>query len=398
MAKKNAGKDVSLWVETTKQTDYRSLEDDDLVYDVAVVGGGITGIALAFRLQREGRRVVLLERARIVEWTTGGTTAKLTSQHYLVYDYLIKQHGKEAARAFARANESGIDEIARLSRALGIDCDFRRRDAYVFTGRDDKACDMHAEVVAARGLGLQASFETEIDLPFEVVGAVKFSHQAQFHPRKFLLALAERFVAEGGVLYEQTEVTDILPGSPHTLTTKRGDLRANVIVQASGAPFWGADIFDGRMWTKMSYALAVKLKSGVAYPDGMYITTDSPTRTIRSVPYGDGQLLIYGGESHEYDEKSYDPDRHYAALVDDVAKRFDVEEVMYHWLAGDNMPYDRMPYIGALPEYPTIYVATGYHAWGLAWGMSAAAIITGYITGSPLGWAHHFSLGRLLTR
>ena len=123
MSTKLQGLDTSLWVGTTEQTDYPSLEVDKTTYDVVVVGGGITGVVLAFRLQNEGKKVALVERARIVEWTTGSTTAKLSSQHYLIYDYLIKRHGQNVAQAFADANQNGIEDVFKISRDLGIDCD-----------------------------------------------------------------------------------------------------------------------------------------------------------------------------------------------------------------------------------------------------------------------------------
>jgi len=389
------GKDMSLWLATTDSTNYSQLVHDDELYDVVVVGGGITGIVVAYLLRLRGLKVVIVERGRIVEWTTGGTTAKLSAQHYLIYDYLIHRHSHETATAFARANLNGIAAIKRISDELGIDCDFSWRDAYVYTQRDDKVEAINNEVVAAMSLGLPASFETTTDLPFEVTAAIKFSNQAQFHPRKFLLPLAERFVAAGGVIYEQTEAVDIIPGHPHTISTKQGTLLGRSVVQASGEPFWGGDVLDGRMWTKMSYGLAVTLADGSAYPNGMYITTDQPMRTIRSAPYKGGHVMIYGGESHEYDEKSYDPDVRYRNLIRDVHASFNVDEVLYRWLAGDFMPYDRIPYIGALPGYSSIYIATGYRAWGLAWAMSAAEAITGYIMKDPVSWATPFSLDRL---
>ena len=388
------GKDISLWVGTTKQTNYPEFSGGEATFDAAVVGGGITGIIAAYQLQQTGLRVVLLEKSRIVEWTTGGTTAKLTSQHYLIYDYLIKRHGQPAAAAFAMANQNGIDEIENLSKELGIECDFSRRSAYVFTGRDDKVNDIKSEVASAASLGLSASFETEVGLPFEVKGAIKFSNQAQFHPRKFLLGLAAYFVSAGGVIYEHTKAVDILPGSPNVIKTKQGDLYAKFIVQASGEPFWGGDILQGKMWSKMSYALAVELNDESSYPRDMYITTDTPMRTIRTADYDGGRVMIFGGESHEYSEATYDPDSRYRALTKDVHERFDVNKVLYRWLAGDYMPYDRMPYIGPHPGYPSIFIATGYRAWGLAWAMSAARIITGYVTGRPLSWAPPFGLER----
>jgi glycine/D-amino acid oxidase-like deaminating enzyme len=149
------------------------------------------------------------------------------------------------------------------------------------------------------------------------------------------------------------------------------------------------------MWLKMSYALAAELEDPTEYPEGMYITTDDPMRTIRSAEYEGRPVLVFGGESHSFDEATYDEGSHYRSLVEDVQRRFGVERIHCRWLAGDFMPYDRIPFIGPDPEYPSIHVITGYRAWGLAWAMSAAHGIISHIDGAPADWVRHFSLERL---
>ena len=240
-----------------------------------------------------------------------------------------------------------------------------------------------------------AVFKEEIELPYDITGAVRFSHQAQFHPRKFLLPLVDKFVKSGGVVYEDTKATDIKPGEIHTVSTESGNIKAKHILQASGEPFWSKEIFNGYMWTKMSYALAVTLKDPSAYPKGMYITTDEPMRTVRSATYNGEPVLVFGGESHEYDEATFDTDLHYSNLITDVRKKYNVDKVLLRWLAGDYMPYDRLPYIGSMPGQPTIYTITGYRAWGLAWAMSATEAIIDDISGQPTDWVKPFSLERL---
>lgn len=389
------GKDISLWMDTTPKTDYPKLGSDDATYDLVVVGGGITGVMAAYYAGQRGLKTALVEKRRLVEWTTGGTTAKLSSQHYLIYDYLIESQGEATARSFASANQRGIDEIESVSRRLDIDCDFSRRNSYVYTSRDDKVEAITREVDAAKKLGLPASSATDIELPYDVKGAVRFENQAQFHPRKFLLKIAEEFVKNGGVIYEKTEATDIVPGEPITVKTDAGNLRTNHLLQASGKPFWNGDIFKDFMWEKVSYALAVKLKDNSAYPKGMYITTDDPMRTVRSAEHEDGQVLIFGGESQEYSDDTFDPEKHHKILAEEVYEKYDVDTILYRWLASDFMPYDRMPYIGPMPEHPSIYVATGYRAWGLAWAVSAAEAIVDEIAGKPAAWVKPFSLDRM---
>ncbi len=395
MATSLEGKDISLWVQTTKDTAYPTLSKDTTVYDLAVVGGGITGIVAAYFARRRGLKTVLIEKNQLVAWTTGSTTAKLSSQHYLIYDYLIRRHGESIARQYAEANQRGIDAVEKLTTNLGIDSEFSRRDAYVFTGSTDKVAAIKAEVEAAKQLGLPASFETSTELPFSVTAAIKFSNQAQFHPRKFLLGIADAFTEQGGVIYEHTKATDIIPSDTNTIVTESGNIQARHILQASGEPFWHNELFDGHMWLKMSYAVAATLNNPADYPAGMYITTDTPMRTLRSATYNDKPILIFGGESHEYNEATYNETLHYQTLINDVRSRYDVDAILFRWLAGDYMPYDRLPYIGAMPEFPTIHIITGYRAWGLAWALSAAEVIVGTILGTPASWAAPFGLERL---
>jgi glycine/D-amino acid oxidase-like deaminating enzyme len=385
------GRDTSLWLATTPSTNYESLSGD-IEADVAIAGAGIAGLLTAWQLQRSGLDVAIVEKNKIIENTTGNTTAKLTSQHNLIYDFLIKKHGKEAAQAFADANQQAISDIRQLSEELNIDCDFEPGDTYVYTEREDKLEAITKEVEAAKSLGLPASFETEIELPLQIKGAIKFANQAQFHPRKFLLGIADKLIENGAKIYEQTEVTGIEPGTTPKLISKSGSVKAKYVIGATKYPFWRTELFEDATWTKLSYALGVKLKSD--YPKNMYITTEHPVRSIRSHPYEDSRLLVFGGESHEM-TKDYNKDEHYQSLIDDVTKRFEVEEILYRWIAGDVMPSDRMPYIGAYPGEKNIFIITGFHAWGLGWGMAASRIIRDLVTDRPNHYTDIFGLRRL---
>jgi glycine/D-amino acid oxidase-like deaminating enzyme len=386
------GKDTSLWLATTPETDFPPLQSDNEIYDVLIAGGGIVGILTAWELQQAGQKVALLDKDGIVQNTTGNTTAKLSSQHNLVYDFLIEKHGKEVAKAFGDANQQAIADIKDLADKLKIDCDYEPADAYVITEDPDEVERIKAEVKAAKSLGLPASFETQTDSNFDVQGAIKFSDQAQFHPRKFLLGVAARLRQHGVPIYEQTEASDITPGDIATVKTNKGEIRANKVVVATKYPFWKRDIFDDVAWVKLSYALGILLDED--YPMGMYITSSGPIRTLRSHPYKDSRILVFGGESHKM-TKDYNKDEHYQALVEDVQNRFKVKEIIYRWVAGDMMPHDRLPYIGAYPGEKNIFVITGFHAWGLAWGMAAAQMIRDEILGQQHPYKEFFNPSRL---
>ena len=387
------GKNTSLWIDTTPPSGFPALPDDGVHCDVAVIGGGITGIMTAWRLIQTGLRVVLIEKDRIVEYTTGNTTAKLTSQHYVVYKYLVNTYGEDVARSFASANQDAIDEVEAISVRLNIECDFERRDAYVYTTDPAKVQDIEEEVAVTQQLGLPSSYEETTELPYDVKAAIKFRDQAQFHPRKFLLGIVTDFVAHGGAVYEHTKATDVVrEDAGYTVETDKGKIRATYLVDATKESFWKGQLFEKTTWIKISYALGLRINN--SYPRGMYITTDDPIRSIRSHPYEGGQILLFGGESHKLG-KDWDEDLRYNRLFDEAKEHYDVESVVYRWLAGDVMPYDRLPYIGQYPGEPDAYTATGYHAWGLGWAVAASQIITDQIMDKPVSWAEPFNLDRL---
>jgi len=387
------GKEVSVWIDTVSETKYPRLGGDKLECDAAVIGAGITGLMTAWLLREAGLDVVVVERSRIAEGTTGNSTAKLTSQHGLVYDHLLAEKGEDIARAYAMANQNAIDRIEALSIDLGIDCDFSRRNAFVYTNAKDHVEEIENEVRAALEIGLPASFETALDLPFAIEGAIKFSNQARFHPRKFLLGIAQELNRRNVPIYENTGVEDILPGSPNIIKTGKGRIEAEYVVEATGYPFWKADIFQDVLDLEMSYLLGVRLAKESDYPQDMYISADTPSRTMRSHPYGESRILLFGGEGHRIGGADYES--HYKNLIADVNRKFIVEEISYRWMASDALSIDRMPYIGELPGYPHIFVATGYSAWGLAWSAAAAGIISDQIVERPNDGAEIFGLGRI---
>lgn len=386
----------SVWSATSSKTNYPTLDyNNTTIYDLVIVGWWITWISAAYYAQQAWLSVALVERYGIVEWTTGGTTAKLTAQHYLIYHELIKRHGREVAQAYADANIHGIDEIEHIGQKLNIDSDFARKDAYIFTKEDDKVGIIKEEVGATQSLWLPSSFETTIDLPYTITWAIKYTNQAQFHPRKYLLPLAEYFVNQWGMIYENTTATDIVPGEIATIITEKWSLKAKFVIEASSKPFWKPKFFENKYRSKVSYWLAVELQEDSYYPKNLYLTTDEPLRTTRSMPWeNDKQLMIFGWESHNAND--WDPEPHYEILEREVRQIYPVKKIHYRWLADDLMPYDKIPFIGLMPGHNNIYVSTWYRARGLARWVAAAEAIVQAIIWKPLKWMQYFNLERLL--
>ena len=193
----------SFWLEMCPATDFPMLEMG-LEVDVVVLGGGIAGITAATLLKDAGHSVAVLEAERIVKDVTVGTTAKISAAPNLVYDSLLSRFGKATAQKTALANMNAVEKIADIVRERKIECNFRRLPLYIYTESDNKAHKIKSECRAAKGLGLPVSYTEEVPLPFKTGPAIVYENQAQFHPRKYLLALAKDLPGNGSHVFEKT--------------------------------------------------------------------------------------------------------------------------------------------------------------------------------------------------
>jgi glycine/D-amino acid oxidase-like deaminating enzyme/nitrite reductase/ring-hydroxylating ferredoxin subunit len=378
----------SYWIDR-EQTSYPRLKNS-ISADVAVIGGGITGLSTAFLLQRAGLQAVLLEANRIGQGTTGYSTAKLTSLHGLIYQRLHESYGLAGAKTYADANQAGIEQVAQWVDELGIDCDFERQAAYTFTCDREFVEKVRSEVDVAQQINLPASFTTETSLPFEVLGAIKVENQAQFDPYRYCVGLAKAFVEAGGKIYEMTRALDVDEANGCVVTTDQGELRANHVVLATLLPFMDRGLYFGYTYPSRSYGIEVHLNTTA--PEGMYINAESPTRSVR--PFADRKRLIVVGEHHKVGQD--DDTRHrYAALEEWARKWFSVASIGHRCSAQDYVPADERAYIGRLQaSSDRVYVATGFRKWGLAMGTSAARIITDLILNRENPWAEFFDSTR----
>ncbi|QRV14955.1 FAD-dependent oxidoreductase [Haloterrigena salifodinae] len=387
----------SLWLATTPTTDYDPLESD-LEVDVAVVGGGITGLTAAIELQEAGKTVAVLESDRIVESTTGHTTAKLTSQHGLIYDTLVSKFGRKRAGQYARANEAAIDAVERRVEEHDIDCDFRRTPAYTYAASSDDVSKVSEEVETAQRLGLPAEYVEETPLPFETNGAVRFDEQAEFHPRKYLLAIAEQIHENDGdsVVFEETRAVDIDPGEPCRVETERGAVVADDVVVATHFPVFDRAGYFSRMHPHRAYLLAVRVDEEP--PEGMYYNTASPPATIRTQPAEPAddtdepeELVLVGGQSHKPSVSGPPTSERYRRCEQFAREHFSVESIEYRWSTMDYSPVDKVPFIGQIdPLAEHVYVGTGFKGWGMSGGTAAGMILADLIVDGTNPWADVF--------
>ncbi len=363
----------SVWSESCN-FEKREALNKDIKVDTLVIGAGIAGILTAYMLKQSGKEVVLIDAAEIVSGNTKNTTAKITSQHNLIYYKLISEFGQEKARQYAKANELAIKRYKEIIKERKIECDFEEKPAYVYSL--NKIDEIKEEVEAASKLGINAEFVEEVNLPFNISGAVKFNNQAQFNPLKFL-----KDISKDLTIYENTRALDI---KENLVTTDRARITANNIVIATHYPIMNAPgYYFLRMHQERSYVVALENADNI---DGMYIDLDEKGYSFRTYK----NLLLLGGIKQRTGENetggSYDKLRSVAKELYPESKE------KYHWSAQDCMTIDGIPYIGKYSdETPNIYVATGFNKWGMTSSMVSAMIISDMILGKENDFSEIFS-------
>ncbi len=374
----------SYWIASTDTPKLQMLTEETTA-DVVIIGGGMVGITTAYLLKDAGLKIIILEGNRLLEGVTGHTTAKLTSQHKIIYAELIKKFGQEKAQMYADANQQAIEKVASIVEDRKIDCDFSRQRAYVYTRSEDYIKQLEKEVQAAQSLGIPASFESKIDLPFSIKGAECFENQAQFHVRKYLLALVEEIQKAGVQIFEHSRVIDVEGGSPYKVITQKGSVHAAKVVVASHYPVQDRfGFYFSRMYTERSYILGLKVKE--KFSGGMYITAETPTHSFRSQATEDGELVLLAGEGHKTGQGG--PTHiHYKRLLEYAQEVYDVQSVPYRWSAQDCYTVDGVPYIGQLTAHtPHMYVATGFFKWGMTNSTAAGIILSDLLQEKENSW------------
>ena len=366
----------SVWQDTARLPRFPQLKKD-IRTDVLIIGGGIAGILTAYFLHQVGVKYVLVEKNTICSGTTQNTTAKITYQHGLIYHQILKSYGTHAAQQYLNANKRAFEQYAALCRSL--DCDYEEKDNYVYSTNDRKKLD--DEMEALHRIGYRAELCENPIIPIKTMGAVKFSRQAQFHPLKFLSA-----VAKGLNIYEHTFVREMIG---NMAITDHATIQANHVIVTTHFPFINTHgSYFLKLYQHRSYVIALDNAQDV---EGMYVDECRTGLSFRN----HGDLLLLGGGGHRTGHKggNWNELREFAERVYPKATE------QYRWAAQDCMTLDDIPYIGQYSKRTHhLYVASGFNKWGMTGAMAAAMILTDTILGKHNDCADVFDPSRSILK
>ena len=349
----------------------------DLSADVVIVGGGLAGLLCAWELKEAGIDCVLIEADRICHGVTRNTTAKITSQHGLIYDKLIREFDADTAKMYYEANQAALECYRKLAKRFP--CDFEAGDNYIYSTQTKAA--LVREMKALQRLGVEADPVETVDLPFPTVGGIRFRDQAQFHPLKFAAGIAGELE-----IYEHSPAREFGKG---WVRTDGGIIKADAVIIATHFPIINKHGgYFLKMYQQRSYVLALE-KAGVV--DGMYLDAAENGLSLRM----QGDLLLLGGGGHRTGKQGGG----WAYLEEQAGKYFPEAKIVRRWAAQDCMTLDGIPYIGRYSRATeNLYVATGFNKWGMTSSMVSAMLLSELVQGRDHPWTEAFSPSRTVLR
>jgi glycine/D-amino acid oxidase-like deaminating enzyme/nitrite reductase/ring-hydroxylating ferredoxin subunit len=392
----HAGQSISVWMATATLPPFSTLPQNAHA-DVCIVGAGVAGLTTAYLLGRAGKSVIVLDDGPIVSGETERTTAHLVTALDDRYFELERLHGEKGARLAAASHGAAIDQIEQIIFDEKIDCDFERLDGYLFAPPGESGETLEQELAAARRAGLtDAEIIARAPLgSFETGPAIRFPRQAQLHPLKYLTALAQAIIRDGGRIYTQTHATKIEGGEPARIETRDGAVvTAGAVVVATNTPVNDLLSIHTKQASYRTFVIGATVPSGLI-SKGLYWDTADPYHYVRlqtlrpsaSLALA-GELLIVGGEDHKTGQAD-DAEARYGRLEAWARAHFPMmTDIRFRWSGQVVEPIDGLAFIGRNPmDKPNVYVATGFSGNGMTYGTIAGRLLTDLIQGRENAWA-----------
>lgn len=390
---------LSLWQHETPQYSNKASHMSDgriptHIFDVVIIGGGVTGVTTALQLQKAGKKCILLEAQNLGFGTTGGTTAHLNTILDTPYHQIINDFGKDGAQQVADGARNALELIRRNIEEYKIDCDYKDAKGYMYAQTDSQAEELEKILKGSQEVGEHIEYSDTVPVPIPFQKAVVFDKQAQFNPIKYLYGIAEAFEHAGGIIMQECRATDVTSvDGIATVTTNKTEVKARNVIYATHIPP-GVNVLHFTCAPYRSYTLAVKL-SDKNYPEGLAYDMYDPYRYYRTQVIEGEKYLIAGGEDHKTAHE-INTEKCFRELEVYVRQFFNVESIAFKWSSQYFEPADGLPYIGHLPGNPeNVYVATGFSGNGFTFGTISAMVLSDIICNGKSEYQDLYSPSRI---
>ena len=391
----------SFWQQTSDRPKPPSLLEDATT-QVCIVGAGIAGLTTAYLLNQAGHSVIVLDDGPIAGGETGRTTAHLSNAIDRRYSSIEGLHGEQGARLAAESHTQAIETIEKIVATEGIDCEFERLNGYLFAPPGEPIEVLHRELKAARRAGLlEVSLLPKAPLDWFNTGpCICFPNQAQFHPVKYVTALAAVIEQRGGLIFTGTHATKIDAGPEAAVVQTNGPtVRSDFVVVATNTPVNDLVAIHTKQAAYRSYVVGARIPKA-SVTRALYWDTNDPYHYLRihhhSVQGKD--LLFIGGEDHKTGQG--DDLARFGRLEEWGRQRFPmIESFDYRWSGQVMETVDGLAYIGANPmDAPNVFIATGDCGMGMTHGTIAGILLTELILGQDHPWKPLYDPSRITAR
>lgn len=382
---------IAIWKDKAEETFFAPLRND-IAVDVAIVGGGITGLTAAYILSRAGKKVAVLEAHKIGDGATGSSTGNLYCTIGSPGLHTIKsKFNEKKLKEVVESRAAAVDFIEDRIKEFGINCDFKRVPWCLFAENEDGKSYVEKEKKAAEDAGLAVT--ENVAFPLKTEYGFTVENQAQFNPLEYAISFAKNIKSENCAIYELTPVTDVEEGQVCTVTTADGKIKAAQVIMATHTPK-GIYAVQMSMGPYREYAVAVKLNSNYP-PDGTWWNMQAKEHySMRTYDTSKGKMLMVLGEMHKVGQKENNLEC-YKNLEHFLRQRFDVASVEFTWSAQQFKAADGLPYIGLSVGNSKTFIATGFCADGLTYGTLASMIISDQILGKENKWSKTYDASRI---
>jgi glycine/D-amino acid oxidase-like deaminating enzyme/nitrite reductase/ring-hydroxylating ferredoxin subunit len=399
MRMKGSGATTSIWM-TTVEIPSRPPLTKDINRDVCIVGAGVAGLTTAYLLADAGQSVVILDDGAIASGETSRTTAHLVNALDDRYFEIESMHGEKGARLAAESHTAAIDQIEKIVTKENIDCHFERLDGYLFMppGESSDLLDKELEAAHRAGLTEVKRIDRAPLKPFDTGVCLRFPRQAQFHPLKYLKALALAIEERGGLIFNKTHAQEFKDGTPCKVTTDKGQVvSARAIVVATNTPVNDWVAIHTKQAAYRTYVIGLRVSKG-SITKALYWDTPDPYHYVRLGEAAGDEVLIVGGEDHKTGQAD-DMDERFDRLEAWTRERFpSAAEVDFRWSGQIMEPTDSLAFIGRNPGDKNIYVATGDSGNGMTHGTIAGILLTDLILGRENEWETLYDPSRISLR